>query len=289
MYVEQAVIFESIYLMTVIDVIIISLTSIAFWNFFSNRQALKHLKVFSGVALVLTGLVVISSLYIADLISMYVLPLFLSGKDVYRVMRTLHLNYSWLLSTAGIAIIVASLLYLNRIIFPRIIRLEEELTKRATTDSLTQAYNRSEYDEIVQREMHRCKRYNTLLSLLVLDIDHFKKINDAHGHLAGDNVLKEVANIIRENIRGSDYLTRWGGEEFIVLLPETGVEKAEALADRIKDSIENHQFNGLGKVTVSLGVTQYREDDSGEELMKRADEAMYRAKAGGRNRVEVGI
>ncbi len=282
-------IFESIYLMTVIDVIIISLTSIAFWNFFSNRQALKHLKVFSGVALVLTGLVVISSLYIADLISMYVLPLFLSGKDVYRVMRTLHLNYSWLLSTAGIAIIVASLLYLNRIIFPRIIRLEEELTKRATTDSLTQAYNRSEYDEIVQREMHRCKRYNTLLSLLVLDIDHFKKINDAHGHLAGDNVLKEVVNIIRENIRGSDYLTRWGGEEFIVLLPETGVEKAEALADRIKDSIENHQFNGLGKVTVSLGVTQYREDDSGEELMKRADEAMYRAKAGGRNRVEVGI
>ncbi len=286
---EQAVIFESIYLMTVIDVIIISLTSIAFWDFFSNQQALKHLKVFSGVALVLTGLVVISSLYIADLISMYVLPLFLSGKDVYRVMRTLHLNYSWLLSTAGIAIIVASLLYLNRIIFPRIIRLEEELTKRATTDSLTQAYNRSEYDEIVQREMHRCKRYNTLLSLLVLDIDHFKKINDAHGHLAGDNVLKEVVNIIRENIRGSDYLTRWGGEEFIVLLPETGVEKAEALADRIKDSIENHQFNGLGKVTVSLGVTQYREDDSGEELMKRADEAMYRAKAGGRNRVEVGI
>jgi len=282
-------IFESIFLMTIIDISIICLTGIAFWNFYRNRHTLKHLKVFSGVALVLIGLVVTSSLYIIDIISMYLLPWVMSSEHVYRVMRTLHFNYSWILSTLGVAIIVVGLLYLNRIIFPRNIRLEDELRKRATTDSLTHAYNRSELDNIMEREIQRCRRYNTMLSLLVLDIDYFKKINDRHGHLAGDSVLKTIVDLTRDNIRGTDCLTRWGGEEFIIVLPETGLERAEALAERIKRTVQDYEFDQVGKVTASFGVTQWKTDDLAETIIKRADDALYRAKKSGRNRVEVGL
>jgi diguanylate cyclase (GGDEF)-like protein len=281
-------IFESIFLMTIIDIIIISFTGLAFWNFYRNRETLRHLKVFPGVALVLIGLIVISSFYIMDIVSMYLLPWFLSRGRVYEIMKSLHFNFSGLLSTLGVAIIVVSLLYLNRSLFPRIIRLEEELRKRATTDSLTQAYNRSKFDEILKSEINRCRRYNTNLSLLVLDIDHFKKINDNHGHLAGDDILKSVVNLTQNSIRGTDYLARWGGEEFVVLLPETGLDRASALAERIKKNIEDHEFEKIGTVTVSFGVTQWKNNESEDALIKRADDALYRAKNLGRNRVEVG-
>jgi diguanylate cyclase (GGDEF)-like protein len=281
-------IFESIFLMTIIDIIIISFTGLAFWNFYRNRETLRHLKVFPGVALVLIGLIVISSFYIMDIVSMYLLPWFLSRGRVYEIMKSLHFNFSGLLSTLGVAIIVVSLLYLNRSLFPRIIRLEEELRKKATTDSLTQAYNRSKFDEILKSEINRCRRYNTNLSLLVLDIDHFKKINDNHGHLAGDDILKSVVNLTQNSIRGTDYLARWGGEEFVVLLPETGLDRASALAERIKKNIEDHEFEKIGTVTVSFGVTQWKNNESEDALIKRADDALYRAKNLGRNRVEVG-
>jgi diguanylate cyclase (GGDEF)-like protein len=280
---------NSIIVMTVIDLIIISATVIALWHFYQNKQLLKHLHVFSGLAMVLSGLLIIASLYIADIIAMHLLPKIMPHENAMDFMQTLHFNYSWILFTCGIGLIVISIIYLNRIIFPKILLLENELKKLASTDSLTQAYNRTKFDEIISREMERAIRYNSLLSIIMFDIDHFKKVNDTYGHLAGDYVLKTAADLTREGIRGIDYLVRWGGEEFVILLPETGLEKAEALAERIKEKIGSYHFDKVGTVTVSFGVTQFRNEDSEDIFIKRADDSLYSAKVNGRNRVEVGV
>ena len=125
------------------------------------------------------------------------------------------------------------------------------------------------------------------MSLLLLDIDHFKRINDSLGHVVGDQVLQQVAANIRATIRVSDSLTRWGGEEFIVLMPNTGITSAATLAERIRERLAAHDFTGVGQVTASLGVAEYLPSASREAWLERADSAMYRAKASGRNRVEL--
>ncbi len=165
-------------------------------------------------------------------------------------------------------------------------RMEEELKKLASTDRLTQAYNRLKFEEIITREIERVKRYNQLLSMAMLDIDYFKKVNDTYGHLVGDYVLKTIADIVRENIRKIDYLVRWGGEEFMIIFPETDLERTKELAERIRKVIGNYSFDKAGKVTVSFGVSQFKEGDTEDDFIKRVDDAMYKAKTNGRNRVE---
>ena len=124
--------------------------------------------------------------------------------------------------------------------------------------------------------------------MLMLDIDHFKKINDTYGHCSGDSVLKTLADIVRSNVRKIDYLVRWGGEEFIVLSPETPVDVACALAERIRKKVESYKCN-FGKITVSFGVTEFSEDDTKDSFINKADAALYEAKGKGRNRVEVAV
>jgi diguanylate cyclase (GGDEF)-like protein/PAS domain S-box-containing protein len=165
-------------------------------------------------------------------------------------------------------------------------QLQEELERLATTDRLTEAYNRLKYDEFVQREIERVERYGSPLSLIMFDIDHFKAVNDRYGHLTGDRVLKSVVNIARSYKRKIDYLFRWGGEEFMLAAPETDLEQAVCMADRIRNAIERHAFTGVGKVTVSFGITRFEEGDTADTLAKRADDALYKAKSNGRNRVE---
>jgi len=124
---------------------------------------------------------------------------------------------------------------------------------------------------------------------MMLDIDHFKKINDTYGHLAGDFVLKEIAKIVKNLIRKSDICGRFGGEEFVILLPNTKLSGAMKLAERIRETIQNHTFDFNGKkinVTVSIGITSVGVNDSYESLISRADEALYEAKEKGRNRIE---
>lgn len=166
-------------------------------------------------------------------------------------------------------------------------RWEEELTRLATTDRLTGTYNRTKFIEVMPVEIARAKRYNRLLSLSIFDIDHFKKVNDTFGHSAGDDVLKIIADIARKNMRATSYLFRWGGEEFVILVPETASHGAGIQAEHIRKAIESYEFDAVGKVTVSFGVTQFREDDTVDTLLSRADSALYRAKSSGRNRVEV--
>jgi len=156
----------------------------------------------------------------------------------------------------------------------------------STIDPLTKVYNRLKFDEILQTEIERAKRYKTIFSLIMFDIDDFKKINDTFGHQIGDYVLKEIAKLVKKNIRATDFLARWGGEEFMVLAPHTNLTCAEKLACKIKLVIENHNFK-IGKITASFGVTQYEEGDTPNSIIHRADEALYQAKKKGKNQVVV--
>jgi diguanylate cyclase (GGDEF)-like protein/PAS domain S-box-containing protein len=165
--------------------------------------------------------------------------------------------------------------------------LHQELERLATTDRLTETYNRTKYEEIMEVEMEKVRRYGQPLSLIMFDIDYFKETNDRYGHMTGDNVLKSIANIVREHKRTVDYLFRWGGEEFVIVAPETDLEQAASLAERLREVIEGYSFDDVVKVTVSFGITKFHEGDTNDSLITRVDAAMYKAKNNGRNRVEI--
>lgn len=166
-------------------------------------------------------------------------------------------------------------------------QMEKKLEKLAKKDSLTEAYNRSQLNEFIGREMERTSRFNLKLSMIMFDVDNFKQINDTHGHIVGDQVLKKIGCIVRENIRKINYFIRWGGEEFIIITPETDLNKAKAMSERIRKVVESHKFDHAGKVTVSFGVTRLKKEDTIDTFIKRVDDAMYLAKRNGKNRVEV--
>lgn len=156
----------------------------------------------------------------------------------------------------------------------------------ARVDSLTGALNRTAFEEILNREIKKAERYGGDLSLILFDIDNFKQINDTYGHLFGDQVLKRVASIVSENIRETDIFARWGGEEFMILLPNTGISKAVAVAEKLRRMIEAYRFGEDLTVTVSFGVVSFTNGDDSVRLILKADKALYRAKEKGKNRVE---
>jgi len=164
------------------------------------------------------------------------------------------------------------------------------LKQNAIYDPLTGAYNKRELLEYLNKYLKNFLRYKKdNFSIMMFDIDHFKKINDTYGHLAGDFILKEFVKIIKQNIRESDILGRYGGEEFILILPNTKVSGAMKLATRIKETVEEHDFEfnkTILKITVSIGITSASLNDSVESLIQRADDALYEAKQKGRNRIE---
>lgn len=165
------------------------------------------------------------------------------------------------------------------------------LETEVLTDSLTQAYNRRAYDQRIVDELERFIRYQTIFSMLLLDVDHFKNINDRYGHSVGDLCLKEIINRIKPLLRKTDFLARFGGEEFVIILPETGRDGARKAAEKIRMHIEKTDFLHKGEnvsVTISLGATQVRPSDKTPgEIFERVDKAMYQAKQSGRNRVVV--
>ena len=162
------------------------------------------------------------------------------------------------------------------------------LERMVEHDSLTGIYNRTRFDTTLSEERSRCDRASgRTFSVALMDLDYFKQVNDTYGHLCGDEVLKGFARLVEEGIRDIDTFARWGGEEFMLLMPETDAKGAQILAERLRARIEERRFEGPGQVTASIGVAEYRSGESGEALTARADEALYRAKSGGRNRVEV--
>lgn len=165
---------------------------------------------------------------------------------------------------------------------------ERRLRRMATHDPLTGLLNRRGIDQRLNQKLKETRRYGRPLSVVLLDIDHFKDVNDTYGHDVGDEVLKEMAKAASVHLRESDMLARWGGEEFLVVAPETGHAGALELGEKLRETVEETPQPKVGRITVSAGVATYREEEKGVSLVKRADEALYRAKENGRNRVESG-
>ena len=161
----------------------------------------------------------------------------------------------------------------------------KKLQESASIDSLTKLFNRATFDDVISKEISLSRTTNSPLSIIFLDIDHFKAVNDTHGHDVGDYVLIELAKIIQTTIRQGDFAARWGGEEFSITLQSTNLTQAKGLAEKIRKNVEDFNFTKGGKQTVSLGVTQFLSNDTKESFLKRVDEAMYEAKHSGRNKV----
>lgn len=164
--------------------------------------------------------------------------------------------------------------------------LADSLEVKANTDPLTGLYNRAKFNVALAHELARAQRYGTAFSLIVCDIDRFKEVNDAHGHQAGDLVLVQLSAIFSAGIRQTDLLARWGGEEFVLVLPATDVLTAALVAEKLRRAVAQSTFASVGTITCSFGVGEYVAGDSVESLMARTDNALYRAKLNGRNRVE---
>jgi diguanylate cyclase (GGDEF)-like protein len=171
----------------------------------------------------------------------------------------------------------------------RMATLVEESRWMATTDALTGLLNRRAFLESTRREVARAKRYGEHLSVVLLDIDHFKQINDKRGHAAGDVVLAAVGRLLNTTLRTCDIVARWGGEEFVLVLPSTALDPAELVAERVREELAGLSIkDGNGDpipVTASFGVAAYGGGETLEQMIDRADRAMYLAKSGGRNRV----
>ncbi len=170
-------------------------------------------------------------------------------------------------------------------------KLIRQLQNKLRVDPLTGLYNRRALESDLKREITRARRYQFPLSVVMADLDHFKRINDNYGHQVGDRVLQKLAAILRHTVREVDCLYRYGGEEFVILLPHTPCKNAMVLAERVRTKVARHVFTARRagakiKVTVSLGISELHVDDNEESLLLRTDRALYRAKNRGRNRAE---
>ncbi len=169
--------------------------------------------------------------------------------------------------------------------------LTQELREVSNRDGLTRLFNRRYIEENLSKEFSRARRYEQPLALILCDIDHFKQINDNHGHLAGDEVLRIISQRLHHNLRDTDILGRYGGEEFLIVLPNTGTSGGKVLAERLRNAIESEPVS-FGdtqlNITISLGITELHKDSHNyEQLIGEADQALYRAKESGRNRAIV--
>ena len=188
---------------------------------------------------------------------------------------------------------VQEIQYITRIVrFASIAIENSSLFRQATTDRMTGLYSHHYFEKTLEEEMERARRYKTVFSLILFDIDHFKAVNDTHGHLQGDRIIKGIAAIMSESIRQVDFPARYGGEEFAVILPSVDARGAKVVAERLRKKIGEHGFPcgaSTITVTVSLGVAEFTPDVDAttSELIRAADAALYKSKENGRNRVSV--
>jgi len=162
---------------------------------------------------------------------------------------------------------------------------KKRVEKLSVTDKLTQLYNRVKIEEIFTIEIAKFHRYNTSFSMILLDIDHFKEVNDIHGHNVGDRILKEISNILKSSVRIEDIVGRWGGEEFIILTSNYSIKGLMSLAEKVRKNIEEYDFTVIGQKTASFGISILQEGDTQESMIARADKSLYHAKKTGRNKV----
>lgn len=181
-----------------------------------------------------------------------------------------------------IVLLIGFAFYRNRLLKKQ----GKELLQLSQTDKLTNIHNRLYLDKVLLQSASQSKRYKTTFSLIVIDIDLFKQVNDKFGHLIGDKLLKQFSFLLSDNIRSSDVVGRWGGEEFLIICPKTNLQEALILAEKLRDIIYQAIFINVGRKTASFGVAEFRSDDSADDCLGRADKALYSAKNTGRNQVK---
>jgi len=189
----------------------------------------------------------------------------------------------WILASFSFGFLGAYLLERS---YKEVFSTHEQLTQLAVTDKLTGLYNRTKMDELLQDVLNHNIHSHRKFGLVILDIDHFKEINDTFGHQVGDTILKELGNLITEDLRTTDKVIRWGGEEFMLLYVETDQEEVLELVEKLRLKIAQHQFSSSVKITASFGLTHYNKGDTIDAIIKRADDALYNAKHNGRNRIK---
>jgi diguanylate cyclase (GGDEF)-like protein len=160
-----------------------------------------------------------------------------------------------------------------------------ELLRVSITDSLTGIYNRAKFNDEINQWIDYCNRYETPLSLVMLDIDNFKRVNDCYGHLIGDSVIQNIASTIKKAIRNADIFARWGGEEFAILLPNTDIHQTMEMMERVRICIQNSKYNKVENITCSFGLVTLRKNENAESLLQRVDKLLYIAKDAGKNAV----
>ncbi|MEW8448471.1 MAG: GGDEF domain-containing protein [Candidatus Thiodiazotropha sp.] len=165
--------------------------------------------------------------------------------------------------------------------------MEKQLQYIAETDRLTQIYNRTKFDEELKNQIAWASLTNNHFGLIMLDLDHFKEVNDNFGHDAGDAVLKKTVELLHTRIRKSDILARWGGEEFMIIAPDIDQSDLLSMIESLRSSIEKIEHEGVGRVTASFGASIITHNDNIQSLLKRVDMALYRSKHGGRNRCTI--
>ena len=182
--------------------------------------------------------------------------------------------------------IVSRLVHFVEAVTSELAEKNVELNQLYVTDQLTGLYNRHKLDEVLIYEFDRVQRYKASLGVIMLDIDHFKQVNDTHGHQVGDDVLSNISNILQNNARKSDTVGRWGGEEFLIICPESDLKGLIQYAEKLRKLIEGFPFDKVGHKTSCFGLAMYQEGDTIETIISKADKALYKAKNNGRNRVE---
>lgn len=267
------------------NVFIISTLTLNILNFYTSEDLSLFAFVVMSIPLILrTKFLNYILIYLCILVTFtYTLIFFHIGKtDALRITQILLYTFVGFLTTVTIE-------YARRKTF----HLEEELRKKnnllesiSVKDPLTGVFNRRYMMDLLVHHILLSRKTNQPFSQGIVDIDHFKKINDTLGHLTGDDVLKEIATIIKSTVRESDLVFRFGGEEFIILFPETDLENANTVMQRIRVVIESHNFSGVPwKVTTSGGFTVLSDTDSPDSILQRSDELLYKAKEEGRNRI----
>ncbi len=194
------------------------------------------------------------------------------------------LHLLWVLASVSFGVVCAFVLQRTS---KSMYRHQRRLAMSASVDGLTGLWNRARIDQLFADEIARARRYESHFSVILIDIDHFKQVNDTHGHAVGDAVLRQFARLLRDSVRAVDQVGRLGGEEFLVILPEADVRQAVAVATGLQRLIRDCEFKTVRHKTASFGITQYHGDASYQAMLDRADRALYRAKEAGRDRVEV--
>lgn len=207
-------------------------------------------------------------------------PIFPNAKMMYTILfdQSKHENMIRNYNIFLYLIIITSVISLIITFYMR------KMENKHIFDNLTKAYNRDGFESIYEIEIKRCNRYDSPFSMIMLDIDFFKNINDTYGHLIGDQILISMCNLINKSIRESDYLVRWGGEEFFVITPEIDLHSAVSLSEKLRILIDETVFDKVGHLTISLSVAQKNNNESKDEFLKRLDDLLYHSKNTGRNK-----